>query len=459
MSKLVAASPELKRLWIRVLKRVHPDLAVDEQDRCRCERLTQQANDAYTRRDEVALRAVLELNGPQPTRHVQPDAWDTNAEAQPSAPESTGEPPLVSQPPDAVISREQWAILYAAGGVLCLLLYGILDLLRQDVGRVASLSFLMLLAAAPLWWITRKSKLSPNHKARWVAAVAGGMILVGVCLLGSRPRESSLFPSARAATAHSLAAPLGWKENINLPPSQWYWDVIKSRVEQSWNPSSVVGTPAGATADIAFTISHDGSPQNVRLLRRSGSSSLDASCVVAVQQVRTFGPPEGGAKDSLDVLYPCSYNELAKNVQAPQSAIVQKPSAVVLPRREPAENPALPLGAYIQAAKNKAAQNFDASEVTGNIPAGATAYIQFVIWRHGNHDVPVTETSSGYESLDASCLRSVERVQSFGHLPSGYDNMTVLHHCTYPGPPASTGDSAVGDHNAPESANSTVVTN
>jgi hypothetical protein len=26
-------SPELKQLWIRVLKRVHPDLAIDEQDK------------------------------------------------------------------------------------------------------------------------------------------------------------------------------------------------------------------------------------------------------------------------------------------------------------------------------------------------------------------------------------------------------------------------------------------
>ena len=66
MSTLVAASPELKRLWIRVLKQVHPSLATDEQDRRRCERLTQQANDAYARRDELALRAVLEPKGPSP---------------------------------------------------------------------------------------------------------------------------------------------------------------------------------------------------------------------------------------------------------------------------------------------------------------------------------------------------------------------------------------------------------
>src|SRR5271168_743417 len=52
-------SPELKQLWIRVLKRVHPDLAIDEQDRVRCERLTKLANEAYQSGDEEALRSVL----------------------------------------------------------------------------------------------------------------------------------------------------------------------------------------------------------------------------------------------------------------------------------------------------------------------------------------------------------------------------------------------------------------
>ena len=37
---IMGAPPELKQLWIRVLKRVHPDLAIDEQDRVRCERAT-----------------------------------------------------------------------------------------------------------------------------------------------------------------------------------------------------------------------------------------------------------------------------------------------------------------------------------------------------------------------------------------------------------------------------------
>src|ERR1700678_2499775 len=57
-------SPELKQLWIRVLKRVHPDLAIDEQDRIRCERLTQLANEAFQAGDVEALMAVLRPSQP-----------------------------------------------------------------------------------------------------------------------------------------------------------------------------------------------------------------------------------------------------------------------------------------------------------------------------------------------------------------------------------------------------------
>jgi TonB family protein len=435
VSTLVAASPELKRLWIRVLKRVHPDLAVDEQDRRRCERLTQQANDAYARRDELALRAVLGPKGPPPSRHAPPDPWVARPQDSEATPlQSTYQPPLVPQPP-SVGGREVLGILSAAGAVLCLLLYGIFYALSEQVGRKTSLSFLALLTIAVLWLITKHSKLSYKHKARWVAAVASGMILIAICLLDSRPRANPLVPSVRAATAQALAAPAGLKDSGNASPSQWYWDVIKTRVGQSWNPSAVVDTPAGATADITFTISHDGSPRDVQLRRSSGYPSLDSSCVLAVQQVRTFGSPEGGAKDSLNILYPCSYNELeSMNAHPPQSTTPQEKTTVP-PGPGSVESPVAQLGAYIEAAKNKVAQKWDSSEVTGSIPAGATVYIQFAIRRRGNHEAPTMETSSGYSSLDVSCLGAVNQIQTFDQLPRSYkgESLTVVYHCTYQG--------------------------
>jgi hypothetical protein len=65
-------SPELTALYRRVMKRVHPDLAVDEQDRLRCEELTQRANDAYQVGDYDALRAVLV---PLPSHTLSQEAW------------------------------------------------------------------------------------------------------------------------------------------------------------------------------------------------------------------------------------------------------------------------------------------------------------------------------------------------------------------------------------------------
>ena len=423
MSTLVSASPELKRLWIRILKRVHPDLAVDEQDRRRCERLAQQANDAYARGDEAALRAVLEPKGPPPPPHAPRDAWEAWAQAQQAMPlQSTYQPSSVPQQPPTVSGREAFGIFWAACAVLCLLLYGIFDALSETVGRNTALSLLVLLTAALLWLITKNSRLPYNHKARWVAAVASGMILVGICLLDtSRPRAYPLFPSAGAATAS--------KNSVNPPPSPWYWDVIKTRVGQSWNPTAVVNTPAGATADISFTISRDGSPRDVQLSRPSGYSSLDSSCVLAVQQVRTFGPPEGGTRDSLHVLYPCAYDELdSMKAHLSQSETPQKEATVTPPK--PAQ-----LGGYIEAVKNKVAQKWNLSEVGDGTPAGATVYIQFAIRRRGNHEAPTMETSSGYSSLDVSCLRAVGGIKTFDHLPKGYagDSLTVLYHCTYPG--------------------------
>jgi hypothetical protein len=384
VSTLVAASPELKRLWIRVLKQVHPSLAADEQDRRRCERLTQQANDAYARRDELALRAVLEPEGP--SRNAPPDDWEPGARPQPATPpESTYQPALVSQQPPTVIGRELFGILWAAGAVVCLLLYGIFNALSGMVGRGTSLFFLVLLTAAILWLITQHAKLSHNQKAKWVAAVASGMILVAIFLLGSHPTANPLFSSARAATTQALPGPVASQGSDRVPPPI--------------------------------------------------------------------------------------------NAHPAQSNAPQTNATVLPPRPEPVASPDLPLGEYIEAAKKQVAQKWNASEVAGSTPAGATAYIQFAIRPGGSHETPHLETSSGYLSLDVSCLAAVDGVHTFGHLPRSYDgdSLTVVYHCTYPGsssttksaedslpptvqpPPSSTPVDSV--HGAPQPANSAAVNN
>jgi hypothetical protein len=301
-------------LWIQVLKRLHPDLVIHEKAPDPSDGFTQQANDANARRDEFALR-VLEPKDPVPP---------------------TNHPPLTPEQAPGTAGPEAVGILWAACAVVCLLLYVIVDVLREAVGRSTSLCFLVLLTATVLWWITKNSKLSYSHKAKWVAAVASGMILVGINVLDSRPGTNPLFQSARAATAQ--APPVALKDSLH--------------------------------------------PGN-----------------------------------------------------APQMK-----ATVMPPRPESGMSLGAQLSGYIEAAKSQVAQKWNSAEVAGNTPAGATVYIQFAIRRRGTHEVPTMETSSGYPSLDASCLRAVERIRNFDHLPNRYsgDSLIVLYHCTYPGSPTTT---------------------
>lgn len=92
-------------------------------------------------------------------------------------------------------------------------------------------------------------------------------------------------------------------------------------------------------------------------------------------------------------------------------------------------------GWYVNVIKTRVQQNWLLPEVAASTPAGATVYIQFSIRRDGTTSDISIATSSGYPSLDTSCLRAVQRVDTFGALPSGYDQgtLSVLYHCTYPG--------------------------
>jgi hypothetical protein len=58
--KHFAPSPEMKRLFREVAKRIHPDLTADDADRSRRQELMAEANQAYQRGDQARLGKILE---------------------------------------------------------------------------------------------------------------------------------------------------------------------------------------------------------------------------------------------------------------------------------------------------------------------------------------------------------------------------------------------------------------
>ena len=340
-------SPELKQLWIRVLKRVHPDLAIDEQDRIRCERLTKLANEAYQAGDLEALRAVL--TPPQPPMYFAPGT-------------------------EFFLKRS-----LAAATVAVILIWG----------------------GFSVYSVTTSQHAVANNLTAQV--------------------------DRNKAPAHG--------EMGQPPPSKWYGDVIHNKISQNLNPSTVVNTPAGATAVIAFTISREGSPRNVSLVASSWHPSLDFSCLHAVRQVRTFGPPEGGTKDSLNVIYDCSYHppEAQKAPDVQKTPDVQKaPETITVP----VANSVNPSPLYMKQMAERLQQNFHNYELmNANVPAGNSAEMWFDVNRDGSLGNIRVGKPSGWSSLDYACVRAVMRTATVGALPEAYKPRTLpaTFSCTYDG--------------------------
>jgi TonB family protein len=338
-------SPELKQLWLRVLKRVHPDLAVDEQDRICCERLTKLANEAYQAGDLEALRSVL-------TPPISP--------------------------------------------------------MQLPFGMAFSLK-------------------------RALPVVITAMVLVcgGFALYSGTTSQHALANSVSAQADHSQALAKVGGEVGPPPRSKWYGDTIHNAISRHFDPSGVVNTPAGATAVISFTISRQGVPQNVSLAASSWYPSLDFSCVNAVRQVGTFGPPEGGSKDSLNVIYDCSYH--------PQD-IPQAPKQDAPPAAETATAPVAdsvaPSPLYLKQMAERLQQNFRSYElVDANVPAGNSAELWFEVNRDGSlHNVRIGKPS-GWSSLDYACVRAALRTPTVGALPETYKPraLPATFACTYNG--------------------------
>jgi len=90
---------------------------------------------------------------------------------------------------------------------------------------------------------------------------------------------------------------------------------------------------------------------------------------------------------------------------------------------------------YVDVIKRTVARNWYQQEVQPSTPAGAKVYLNFTVSRDGSPSGVHIETSSGSPTLDTSCMRAVQRVETFGPLPGGYNqsSISVEYYCEYSG--------------------------
>lgn len=88
---------------------------------------------------------------------------------------------------------------------------------------------------------------------------------------------------------------------------------------------------------------------------------------------------------------------------------------------------------YVDGINRKMSQVWNRFEVDPRTPKGARVYIIFPISRNGQPGNPQLDRSSGSPTLDRSCMRAVQRVDTFGALPNGYNGSTlnVSYYCEY----------------------------
>jgi protein TonB len=90
-------------------------------------------------------------------------------------------------------------------------------------------------------------------------------------------------------------------------------------------------------------------------------------------------------------------------------------------------------GWYVNQINVKMAGTWNKYEVDQRTPRGARVYIVFMINRDGSPGRVQLDRSSGSATLDTSCMRAAQRVDTFGPLPSAYNQSTLMvsYYCEY----------------------------
>lgn len=324
------SSPELKQLWIRVLKRVHPDLAIDEQDRIRCERLTQLANEAYQAGDVEALRAVLRpsqtpATGTARTRLRRRRKVSPSPPAEPGVQQSAPDIPpkrfwLSSVPSWTAFSWKQ--LLPAAVAAVTVLWIGF-AFYSVTTGRDAVTTIPTAQAesvSAPI-----QAHVEVPDAGIWKpfpAKSEGDAIhnLVPRNLTPSPVLDTAVADSREATTAEITLltasnveqAPIKTSPPVtaSAEPSHLYINQMRERLSESFSNYERVdaNVPPGNSAEMWFDVNRDGSLSNVRVGKPSGWESLDYACVRAIQRTETVGAlPEDYKLRTLPATFACTY--------------------------------------------------------------------------------------------------------------------------------------------------------
>jgi TonB family protein len=296
-------SPELKSLWIRVLKRVHPDLAIDEQDRVRCERLTKLANEAYQAGDEEALKAVL--------RPSQSWFWLSNV-----------------RPPTAFSFKQSLSVAIAAviligtGFSLYSATTSRHAVTNSPTAQVVSVKTpLQAHMGMPDAGVRQPRPSTVTGTTVGVSATKASLFttsehpsLDSSCLnseWGSKDSLNDVYDCSHKFRDHQQA-PLETSPPVasSVGPSLLYMKQMRERLYQSFSNFEWVdaNVPPGNSAEMWFDVNRDGSLSNVRVGKPSGWDSLDYACVRAVQRTQTVGAlPEDYKLRALPATFACTY--------------------------------------------------------------------------------------------------------------------------------------------------------
>ena len=90
-------------------------------------------------------------------------------------------------------------------------------------------------------------------------------------------------------------------------------------------------------------------------------------------------------------------------------------------------------GWYVRGINVKMSNSWYKQEVDPRTPPGARVYLVFTIRRDGTVSDIRLDRSSGSPTLDPSCMRAAQRVDSFGQLPPAYTKSTLMvsYYCEY----------------------------